>query len=122
VPSQSSNQTITAFLYTILALVRRDGADLNARQLSIFLIGYLEDGPHTGGSLAKQLGIGRPAITRALDRLSEFDLVRRHKDPADHRRVHVERTIKGSAFLRDLRAIMSESYMAPLQGSSSGPS
>ena len=32
---------------TVVALVRRDGPDLSARQLGVFLTVYLTDGPHT---------------------------------------------------------------------------
>ena len=35
--------------------------------------------------LAAKLAVSKPAITRALDRLSEFDLVRRKTDPLDRR-------------------------------------
>ena len=52
--------------------------------------------------------MSKPAITRALDRLSELDLARRKVDPADRRSVLVQRTLKGAAFLRDLRSIMTE--------------
>jgi DNA-binding MarR family transcriptional regulator len=54
------------------------------------------------------LQVSKPAITRALDRLGEFDLARRKADPQDRRSVLVQRTPKGTAFLRDLRAIMTE--------------
>jgi DNA-binding MarR family transcriptional regulator len=50
--------------------------------------------------------VSKPAITRALDRLSEFDLVRRKKDPLDRRSVLVQRTTTGTAFLRDLKRIL----------------
>ena len=58
--------------------------------------------------LAADLDVSKPAITRALDRLSEFELVRRKVDPADRRSVLVQRTLKGSSFLRELRSVMSE--------------
>lgn len=93
---------------TIVALVRRDGPDLSARQLGVFLTCYLQDGAHTVRGLAADLNVSKPAITRALDRLGELDLARRKVDPMDRRSVLVQRTLKGAAFLRDLRAIMSE--------------
>ena len=58
--------------------------------------------------LAADLNVSKPAITRALDRLGELDLARRKTDPADRRSVLVQRTLKGQAFLRDLRSIMNE--------------
>jgi DNA-binding MarR family transcriptional regulator len=56
--------------------------------------------------LAAKLGVSKPAITRALDRLSEFDLVRRKTDPLDRRSVLVQRTATGMAFLREMRTIL----------------
>ncbi|WP_135468873.1 MarR family transcriptional regulator [Crenalkalicoccus roseus] len=93
---------------TVVALVRRDGPDLSARQLGVFLTVYLTDGPHTVRGLAAELNVSKPAITRALDRLGELDLARRKVDPMDRRSVIVQRTLKGTAFLRDLRQIMIE--------------
>ena len=93
---------------TVVALVRRDGPDLSARQLGVFLTVYLTDGPHTVRGLAAELNVSKPAITRALDRLGELDLARRKVDPMDRRSVIVQRTLKGTAFLRDMRQIMVE--------------
>ena len=90
---------------TVVALVRRDGPDLSARQLGVFLTVYLTDGPHTVRGLAAELNVSKPAITRALDRLGELDLARRKVDPMDRRSVIVQRTLKGTAFLRDMRQI-----------------
>ncbi len=93
---------------TVVALVRRDGPDLSARQLGVFLTVYLTDGPHTVRGLAAELNVSKPAITRALDRLGELDLARRKVDPMDRRSVLVQRTLKGAAFLRDMRTIMAQ--------------
>jgi DNA-binding MarR family transcriptional regulator len=106
--SQSADQLVGILRDTVVALVRRDGADLSARQLGVFLTCYLRDGGHTVRGLAAELNVSKPAITRALDRLGELDLARRKVDPLDRRSVLVQRTMKGAAFLRDLRAIMSE--------------
>ena len=93
---------------TIVALVRRDGPDLSARQLGVFLTCYLQEGAHTVRGLAAELNVSKPAITRALDRLGERDLARRKVDPLDRRSVLVQRTLKGAAFLRDMRSIMAD--------------
>jgi DNA-binding MarR family transcriptional regulator len=98
---------------TVVSLVRRDGADLSARQLAVFLTCYLDDGGHTVRGLAGQLNISKPAITRALDRLGNLDLARRKIDPADRRSVLVQRTSKGAAFLREIRSIMAEVTKRP---------
>jgi len=96
---------------TIVALVRRDGPDLSARQLGVLLTVYLHEGPHTVRGLAKELNVSKPAITRALDRLGELDFARRKTDPADRRSVLVQRTVKGAALLREMRTIMAEAGM-----------
>ena len=94
---------------TIVATVRQEDRDLTARQLGIFLICYLENGPHTVRGLAATLNVARSVVSRALDRLGELDLARRRTDPADRRSVLVCRTLTGTAFLEDLRAAMTES-------------
>jgi len=106
--TQSADQLVGILRDTVVALVRRDGPDLSARQLGVFLTCYLRDGGHTVRGLAAELNVSKPAITRALDRLGELDLARRKVDPLDRRSVLVQRTMKGAAFLRDLRAIMAE--------------
>ncbi|WP_439595438.1 MarR family transcriptional regulator [Falsiroseomonas sp.] len=102
----NSDQLVGILRDTVVALVRRDGPDLSARQLGVFLTVYLTDGPHTVRGLAAELNVSKPAITRALDRLGELDLARRKVDPMDRRSVLVQRTLKGAAFLRDMRSIM----------------
>ena len=106
--SAAAEQLVSVFRDTVVALVRRDGPDLSARQLGVFLTCYLQDGNHTVRGLAAELNVSKPAITRALDRLSELDLARRKVDPQDRRSVLVQRTLKGQAFLRELRSIMQE--------------
>src|SRR5882757_10708380 len=110
--SPSADQLVGILRDTVVALVRRDGADLSARQLGVFLTCYLNEGGHTVRGLAAELNVSKPAITRALDRLGEIDLARRKIDPMDRRSVLVQRTLKGTAFLRDLRNIMSEAASA----------
>ncbi|QXM23404.1 MarR family transcriptional regulator [Elioraea tepida] len=104
----ASEHLLSVLRETIVALVRRDGPDLSARQLGVFLTVYLTEGPHTVRGLAHTLNVSKPAITRALDRLGELDLARRKVDPQDRRSVIVQQTLKGAAFLRELRKIMNE--------------
>ena len=105
----NTDQMIGVLRDTIVGLVRRDGVDLSSRQLGVFLTCYLHDGGHTVRGLAAELNVSKPAITRALDRLSELDLARRKVDPLDRRSVLVQRTPKGTAFLRDIHKIIGES-------------
>lgn len=91
---------------TIVGTVRRDGPDLSARQFGVFLITYLEDGPHTVRGLAARLEVSKPAITRSLDRLAELGLAKRAPDLRDRRSVLVTRTRRGNDFLGDLRGYL----------------
>lgn len=111
--SPTSDNLVSILRDTTVALVRRDGPDLSARQLGVFLTCYLQEGAHTVRGLAAELNVSKPAITRALDRLGELDLARRKVDPMDRRSVLVQRTLKGTAFLRDLRSIMSDASVTP---------
>ncbi len=103
-----ADQQVDLLRGTVVSLVRRDGPDLTARQLAVFLTCYLVEGGHTVRGLAAELDVSKPAITRALDRLGEFDLARRKTDPADRRSILVQKTPKGSAFLRDIKTIMTK--------------
>lgn len=86
--------------------VRRDAPDLSARQMAALLTVYMTEPPHTVRGLAAGLGVSKPAITRALDRLGEFGLARRKTDPRDRRSVVVQRTVKGSVYLAELADII----------------
>jgi DNA-binding MarR family transcriptional regulator len=81
--------------------VRADGPDLTARQTALLLTIYLEPGPHTVRVLAKKLGVGKPAIVRALDSLGEAGLLLRVPDPHDRRNVFIEGTSAGALQLGD---------------------
>lgn len=107
-PPSTPDQLIGILRNTVVAMVRRDGVDLSARQLGVLLTCYLKEGAHTVRGLAAELNVSKPAITRALDRLAELDFARRRVDPLDRRSVIVQRTPKGSAFLRDLRGILGD--------------
>jgi DNA-binding MarR family transcriptional regulator len=94
---------------TLVASVGGDSPDLTARQLAIFLKVYLESGiEHTVRGLAADLNVSKPAITRALDRLEEFDFTKREKDRLDRRSVIARRTTTGSAYLRTLGGYMAQ--------------
>ena len=85
----------------IVESVRLDAPDLSARQMSLLLSVYLTPAPHTVRGLAELLKVSKPAITRAVNRLSELELVRRKPDPVDKRSVLIQRTVRGSVFLRE---------------------
>lgn len=109
----STDHLIGVLRDTIVAMVRRDGPDLTARQFSVFLTTYLQDRHHTVRGLAAELNVSKPAITRAVDRLEGSNLVRRKADHRDRRSVLVQQTQKGTALLRDLRNIIADCDKAP---------
>jgi DNA-binding MarR family transcriptional regulator len=99
--------------------VRRETPDLSARQLALLLTVYLTQPPHTVRGLAAALNISKPAITRALDRLSVLGFIRRKIDREDRRNVLVQRTVKGSVYLSefaDLVRAAALSLDAPAEG------
>ncbi len=95
-------QAIALIRGTMLELVRRDGRDLTARQLTTLLTVYLENETLSVSRVATLLNISRPGVTRILDRLVDADLVSRAEDASDRRRVLVRRTRAGSKFVREL--------------------
>ena len=110
-------QQVDILRQTVIALVRRESPDLTARQLGVFLTCYLDDEAQTVRGWAAKLKVSKPAITRDLDRLSAFDLVRRKTGPLDRRSVSAQWTATGMAFLRDIKKILahagSEADKAP---------
>ena len=94
-------QSLHLWQKAIVESVRNDGPDLSARQMALLLTVYLTQQPHTVRGLAASLNVSKPAITRALDRLTELGMIKRKVDEADRRSVLVQRTVKGSVFLRE---------------------
>jgi DNA-binding response OmpR family regulator len=101
-----ADRLIGVLFHTTTALVRRDSVDLSARQIATFFICYLDEEAQTVRGLAVKLKVAKAVITRVLDRLSQFDLVRRKTDPLDRRSILVQRTAKGKAFLRDVKRML----------------
>ncbi len=81
--------------------LKGESPDLSIRQFTLLLQVYLAPPPHTVRGLARALGISKPAVTRALDRLSVLGFIRRARDQSDRRIVHVQRTVKGAVFLSE---------------------
>jgi DNA-binding MarR family transcriptional regulator len=107
--NETTESLVNVLRDTIVALVRQDGPDLSARQFGVFLTCYLENDAQTVRGLAAALDVSKPVISRALDRLADFDLVRRKADPADRRSVLVQRTPAGTSYLKDIRSILRDS-------------
>ncbi|MBF0354001.1 MAG: MarR family transcriptional regulator [Alphaproteobacteria bacterium] len=99
-------QALDLWRGAIVESVRRDAPDLSARQMALLLTVYLTSPPHTVRGLALSLNISKPAVSRALDRLGDLGLVKRKLDETDRRSVLVQRTVKGSVFLREFGDIV----------------
>lgn len=98
----SEREALNLWRDVIVDGVRSDSPDLTARQHALLLTVCLSAGPHTVRGLAEHLNITKPAVTRGVDALEKFNLVRRVRDEQDLRNVFIERTPDGTAALRDL--------------------
>lgn len=113
--SQNTALEVLGFWRSVtLETVRRDAPDLTARQMALLLTVYLTEAPHTVRGLAGQLKASKPAITRALDTLSQMGFVKRKRDEADKRNVLVQRTVAGSVYLREFADIIQTGKAEPV--------
>jgi DNA-binding MarR family transcriptional regulator len=103
-----ARQALALWHAVVLGGMARGQPDLTTRQMAVLLQVFMADPPHTVRGLAGTLGVSKPAITRAVDRLEDLGFVRRRKDEADKRSVFVQRTVKGSVFLREFADLASE--------------
>jgi DNA-binding MarR family transcriptional regulator len=101
--------------------VRSHGPDLSARQLALVLMVYMTPAPHTVRGLAALLNVSKPAITRALDRLGKLGIVRRKVDETDRRSILVQRTVKGSVFLREFADLVAQTGRELRDGAAQPP-
>ena len=99
-------QALSLWHDVVLQSVRNDGPDLSSRQLAIMFTVYLDPPPHTVRSLAAELHVSKPVITRALDSMGRIGLIRRQRDEEDRRNVLVMRTVKGAVFLSEYAEIV----------------
>lgn len=91
-------------------IVLNKGPDLTTRQLSVLLMVYLESSKqHTVRGLAAAIDVSKPVITRCVDTLSIFGLVKRIRDEKDKRNVFITRTVKGAVFLTDFASMIEKS-------------
>ena len=102
----SELQALDMWRRAIVNSVRIEAPDLSARQMAMLLTVYLTPPPHTVRGLSAELNVSKPAVTRAIDRLSELGMVRRKPDENDRRSVLIQRTVKGSVFLREFGEIV----------------
>ncbi len=85
--------------HVLVHMVTTARPDLTTRQLAILLTLYAIHGDHTVRGLAATLGLAKPVVTRALDRLGKLGFIRRERDSKDRRSIYIRRTVKGAMFL-----------------------
>lgn len=100
-PPLQPTQALALWHRVLVQGLNRALPDLTQRQFALFLEVYLAPPPHTVRGLAKTLNMSKPAVTRAVDRLEKLEFVRRKTDEADKRSILVQRSVKGSVFLRE---------------------
>lgn len=101
-----AENSLHAWLRTLLAYVRSGEPDLTNRQMALLLMVYLKPGPHTVRGLAKGLNVSKPVVTRALNRLGALGYLRRQRDDADRRNIFVAPTREGADFLDEFRSLI----------------
>lgn len=114
-------QALDVWRRTLTDAIRRKAPDLSARQMAMLLTVYLAPAPHTVRGLARLLEISKPAVTRAIDRLSGLELVRRKVDEKDRRSVLIQRTVRGSVFLREFGELIAAAGRVATSADGGGP-
>jgi len=84
----------------LLSLVRHKTInDLTARQLVVLMA--CRERNRTIRDLAEEMNVAKPAVTRAVDKLADYNLVVRKDDPDDRRSIFVVIRPSGVKYLRD---------------------
>lgn len=103
----SAGEALSLWRAASAEILRRQLPDLTQRQFALLLHVYHAPPPHTVRGLAATLNMSKPAVTRALDRLSILGFLKRKTDETDRRSVLVQRTVAGSVFLREFGDLVS---------------
>ena len=104
--AMTQRQALEMWRKALTAYVRSDESDMTARQQAVLMTVAVTPGPHTVRGLSVQLNIAKPAVTRALDVLEKNRLIKRTPDQSDLRSVHIERTVEGTAWLRNFGSLI----------------
>ena len=100
--------SLISWMKALIAYVRSGEPDLTNRQMALLMLVYLTPGPHTVRGLARQLGVSKPVVTRALNSLGALGYLRRERDQDDRRNVFVVRTTNGADFLEGFKRNLRE--------------
>lgn len=93
---------LTGFRRAIEAVVADPKTpDLTMRQFSVLLYAAQHESPAgpSVGVMADALRINKPAVTRVIDRLQEYELLIAIRSPLDRRKIEVSPTKAGRAYL-----------------------
>ncbi len=95
---------------TMFEIVRQNdnASDLSVRQTAVLLSIYLTPEPHTVRALAADLNISKPAVSRAIDKLSVLGLIKRQTDENDRRSVNLFRTVEGARYVTMLGDVIAQ--------------
>lgn len=85
---------MSPYLTTTLSLVR-NGIMLTEREKGVLGLLVENAEPYTVRGMAEAVGVQKPVVTRAVDRLEREGLARRRPDPADRRSVLLVATGQG---------------------------
>lgn len=91
-----------AFSETILHLVRNGDDDITLRQMSVLLLVYSREELYTPREVAANLGVAKPVVSRVMDKMQDFGVLRRVADPRDGRSVLLGRTPFGEEYMASL--------------------
>jgi DNA-binding MarR family transcriptional regulator len=111
---------VTAVRNAIFSALEHELAplELTASQF-IVVIGAMRGRARTVNEFCQFAGIDAGPMSRLLDRLEAKGIVRRTRDSADRRQVHVELTAKGTALYPQIMEIITRVYQQFLEGFSS---
>lgn len=88
-----------SFSEQLIALAVTDLHDLSLRQIAVLALCLRPGTPKTIRGMASVLGIPKPSVSRAVDRLEFAGYALRRKDPEDGRSVLVTATEAGQLFI-----------------------
>ena len=96
-------------------IIGSEGHDYGVRQIAVLIHSHKAEGRATVRGLAEAVGVSKPAVTRAIDRLQYDGLIARVEDKLDRRSVFAKVTPKGAKMLASIGAAMTGAS-APKKG------
>lgn len=110
--SSKISRTLAFWQRVTAAALKKMPYDLSARQTAILLYIYVAPAPHSIKNLSRQLSISKPAVCRAVDVLEHARLIKRSRDRSDLRNILIQRTVKGSGYLKEYASLILQASRA----------